>query len=95
MLGNVAGKDVTEVAGWDRHFDGSATGLLLGLKVGIKIIDDLGQNPRPVDGVNSPEGVLLFVIKVAENFLYDRLSVVKGPFHGQIKDVGVGDGRHL
>ena len=93
--GDVAGENVAEIAGRHREVDLVGPGLLAHLAPGVEVVDDLGEHPRPVDGVDRTEGVALLEVEVAEDLLDDLLAVVEGALDGQVEDVGIGDRGHL
>jgi len=93
-LRHKACEDVAEIAG--RHGeDDVGTPRLGNPEPGKEVIYHLGQDPRPVDGIDRPQGKPFLEGEVVEEGLDDVLAVVEGPFHGHVVDIGIEDGGHL
>ncbi len=93
FAGDKAGEDIAEVAGGHGKINLAAlSGQLQGRK---DIINDLGQDPRPVDGIDRAQMVLLLEGNIVEHGLDDGLAVVKGAADGQVEDIGISDRGHL
>ncbi len=94
-LGQVAGEDVAKVAGGDGEAD-LMTGIATGHPPpGVEVIDHLGEDARPVDGIDGAQAQLTLELQVAEELLDDALTVVEGAADGDGMDVGVQHRRHL
>ena len=93
--GDVAGEDVAEVAGGDGDLGGGGAGGLLDAEDGPEVVDDLGEDAAPVDGVDGAEVEVALEGEVVEDLLEDALAVVEGAVDGDAVDVRVGDGGHL
>ena len=93
---NVAGKNITEVAGRYGYLHGTLPGRLLLYPEGSpEVIDDLSKNPGPVDGIHCTKGILALESEVVENFLEDTLSVIKSAFDCEAMDIFIRHGGHL
>jgi hypothetical protein len=62
---------------------------------GVEVIDDLAENPRPVDGIDGAQGMGVLERQVVEQRLHQELAGVKAAFHGQVEDVVVEHRSHL
>ena len=70
----VAGEDVTEVTRWDYELELGGFWvryLLADMEAGKEVIDRLGKDACPVDGVDSTQAVLLIEGLVCEQRLHD------------------------
>ena len=89
--GDPARQDVAEVAGGDgeRHRPTAER------RRGGCVVDDLGHDPGPVDGVHRGEVVPVPEGGVVEHGLHEVLAVVERPLHRDGLDVLRGNRRHL
>ena len=102
-LGIVGGEDVAEVAGGDADVDGVAEGDLLLLDqggIGRHIVDNLGDQPPPVDRVGGREHLPVLPEfrldrRVGKDGLDPALGVVEVPFDRADRDVFPFLGDHL
>ena len=62
---------------------------------GGEIIDHLGGDPRPVDGIDPRQVQFVAKASMVEHALHHRLAIVEGALDGERVDVGRGHGRHL
>ena len=91
-LGDVAGKDVAEIAGRHGEIDG-ARGRAERHRRG-EVIDDLRDDARPVDRIDARQRDLVAELVVIEHRLHDRLAIVKGALDGERMHVGSARRRH-
>ncbi len=92
-LGDEAGEDVAEVPG--RHAE---TDLAVGSaeRDGRRhIIDGLGQDTGPVDGIHTGEAHRVAEAVIVEQRLHDRLAVVEVALHGDVVNIRRQHRRHL
>ena len=102
-LGIVTGKDVAEVAGRNAEVHWLAPGdsaVLCQTEVGIEVVNDLRNQPSPVDGVCAGKAnTALFKRfrhrRIGKNFFHTGLGVVKVSVHRVNMDVFSLLGRHL
>ncbi len=94
-LGHVAGEDVAEVAGGDRKADPEPGVAPTHPPPGVEVVDDLGQDAGPINGVDRAEVVLPLEIQVVEQGLDDALAIVEGAADGDVVDVRVRHRGHL
>jgi len=94
-LGDVSGEDVAKIAGGDGKIHGLVMLVPMDVQTAVDVIDHLGQDSRPVDGVDRPQAVLFFEVDIVEDGLDNGLPVVKSAADGDIKYIGVGDRGHL
>mmetsp|Transcript_6754 Transcript_6754/g.28334 ORF Transcript_6754/g.28334 Transcript_6754/m.28334 type:complete len:477 (-) Transcript_6754:1036-2466(-) len=91
---HMAGADVAEVAA--RHREADLLDIALrGLEVAGEVVDDLGQQTRPVDRVDRADAVLALEGQVVGHRLDDVLAIVKHALDGEVVDVGVLQAEHL
>ena len=91
--GHKTGKDIPEIAGGHREINHAP---LPGQQQrGIDIINDLGHDSRPVDGIDRAQMVLLLEGDVVEQRFDNGLAVVKGTTDRQVEDIGIDDRGHL
>jgi len=93
-LGDVAGVDVAEVAGWHGVIHLRALRQVK-REVGLDVVHALRQHARPVDGVDRADVVAALVGGVGIDGFYQILAVVKDAFDGDVVDVGVLQAVHL
>ena len=93
--GHKACEDIAEIAGGHREIDLVHPNASGNLERGMDIVDNLGHDPGPVDGVDRAQLMLVLELQIVEDGLDYCLPVVKGAAHRQIEDIGVGDGGHL
>ena len=62
---------------------------------GGEVVDDLGDDPGPVDRVDAGERQPVAEVAVVEQRLHHRLAVVEGALDGERMDVGRAGRRHL
>ena len=99
----VGGQDVAEVAGGHHHVHGLPQGegaLFRQPEVGVEVVDNLGQQPPPVDGVGAGEqqpvpGQQLLHLPIGEDALDRGLGVVEVPLNGADHHVAAFLGGHL
>ena len=93
QAGHVPGEDVAEIPGGHRegHRSSAATEAL----GGHHVVDDLGHDPGPVDGVDRREANLVAEGHVGEHGLDQVLAIVERAVHGHVVHVGRLHGRHL
>ena len=89
----VAGEDVAEIA--RRHGEGDGQFRRSHADRSPEIIDDLGHDPDPVDGVDGAEAPAPAEGLVVEHRLHQVLAVVEGAFDGDVVDVSGWNGGHL
>lgn len=81
LLGVESSEDVTKVSGWDGELDfrvGEGEGeLLLERKIGREVVDGLGEDPCPVDGIHGTEMVGRVEGWVGEEFFDNILSRIR------------------
>jgi hypothetical protein len=95
-LGEVTGQDVTKVSGGDDVANlGGSSDLVGEREVGREVVDDLGEDTGPVDGVNRTKVVGLAKNGMREKSLDNVLAVVESSLNGQIVDVVVENSGHL
>ena len=92
MLGDVASKDVAEVAGRDneRHFavrSPQRSG-------GDKIVGGLGNDATPVDGIDAREADAITEGMIVEHALHQSLAVVEVPVDSDGMDMSFGRRGH-
>ena len=92
-LGAVAGEHVAEVAGGHGEADRAAPAGQPGHRGDV--VDDLGHDPGPVDGVDRRQVDPVAEGLVGEERLDQVLAVVEGALDGQVVHVGRVDGGHL
>src|SRR5690606_13766194 len=94
LFGEVTGKDISEVTG--RHREGYRTVGRDHGKRGIKVTNDLSQEPRPVDRVNRYQRATVrqegLITKTGLNHV---LTIIKVTLKGDIVHVGFQNRRHL
>ena len=93
--GHKAGENIAEIAGGHRKIDLVHPNACGNLERGMDIVDDLGHDPGPVDGIDRAQLVLFLELQIVEDGLDDGLPVVKGAAHRQIEDIGIGHRGHL
>jgi hypothetical protein len=64
-------------------------------EVSLEVVDHLGGDAAPVDGVDRADAIFRFEFKVIGNILHNVLAVVEHPAHGDVEDVGVPQAVHL
>ena len=69
--------------------------MLGGLKIASKVINHLSQQARPVDAVHGANGVAPFKRQIGRYRLNDVLAIVEHTLHGNVKNVGVLQAKHL
>jgi hypothetical protein len=88
-----------KVAGWynkaDLVADLERIRLVHQGKVGVKVVNNLGEDAGEVDRVDSAELQVLVSFSVAKQDLDNVLAVVKGSINGEVVDISVGARRHL
>lgn len=89
----VTGEDIAKVAGGHRERHG--TRRTTQLQGRMEVVDDLGHDPRPVDGVDRHQASALEEALVGEAGLDHLLAVVEVAFDGDVVDVLAQDGGHL
>ncbi len=94
-LGDVAGKDIAEIAGRHREGQASVVFMAADMQAAVDVIDHLGQDPGPVDRVDRPEVQGCLELDVAEDLFDDGLAVVEGTMDGDVEDIAVHDRGHL
>ena len=92
-LGDEAGEDVAEIAGGNGERDRAVRAAER--DGGREVVDDLGDDPGPVDGVDAGQSEAVAEGVVVEHRLHQGLAVVERTFHRNGVDVGRRDGRHL
>ena len=92
-LGVIAGQHVAEIAG--RDGEGHRPLRRAERDRGDEIIDDLGEDAGPVDGIDARQAHLVAEGEIAEQVLDDALAVVERALDRQRMDVGLADRRHL
>ena len=97
LAGDVGGAHVTEVArGHDDADRGRGVGPFLGdAQPGGHVVADLGEQARPVDGVDGAHVPGGFEVGVHVDGLDQVLAVVEDAVDGDVDDVGVEEGEHL
>ena len=65
-LGHVAGEDIAEITGRDREADPVVGIAPAHPPPSIEVVDHLGQDARPVDGIDRPEVVMLLELQIVE-----------------------------
>ena len=95
ILGNIAGENITEIAGRNGKIDAAVPGLRPDLEPGINIVDNLCKNPGPIDGVDRTQMISVLEGNIIENSFDDGLPVVKSPSDCEIKDIFINNGCHL
>ena len=101
--GVIGSKNVAEIPGGHHHVHGLAQDALPlpdKLQIGIDVVDDLGQQPAPVDGVGAGEQhavrfQLFLELGVGENLFHAGLGVVEVALNGADRHVGALLGGHL
>ncbi len=61
----------------------------------MKIIDNLGHDPRPVDGVDRAQSPGAFELRIIEQRFNDGLGVIKRTLDGKVMDVWIQNRGHL
>ena len=92
-LGVIAGQHVAEIAG--RNGEGYWPLGRAKRNGGDEIIDDLRQDPRPIDGIDARQAHFVAKSEIAEQFLDDALTIVERALNRERVDVGPIDRRHL
>src|SRR5690606_32790390 len=95
FTGNMAGKNIAEIAGWHTERDFAGTALVRGSQPAPEVIDYLRGDARPVDGVDRTQAIRLFEFEVARQRLHDVLTVVEHALHRDIVDIGILQRIHL
>ncbi len=93
LAGPVAGEDVAEIA--RRHGKGNRRFRRPDFGPGPEVIDGLGHDPGPIDGVDGAEAPPLAEGLVVEHRLHQVLAVVEGALNGDVVDVIRRNGGHL
>ena len=98
--GDVPGADIAEVAGG--HGEADFSGVALGgvnlfgeADPAADVVDDLGHESRPVDGVDGADAPGALELEVAADVFDNVLAVIEDAVNGHVDDVGVLDGEHL
>ena len=97
LAGDVGGAHVAEVAGrYDDTHLGRGVGPLLGdAQPGGHVVADLGEQARPVDGVDGADVPGGLEVGVHVDGLDEVLAVVEDAVDGDVDDVVVEEGEHL
>ena len=90
---DIAREDVAEIA--RRHGKADGTMRRAQRQGGREIIDDLRQNPRPVDGIHPRQPHAIAEGEIVEHVLHARLGIIEIAVDGQRVDIGFNRRRHL
>src|SRR5690625_996518 len=88
------GKDIAKVSSRNNELD-LFPFLLRNTEIGIKIINALRENPREIDRIDRGNRIVFAKIRIAENLLQNRLSVVECSFNRQRKNIRCSRTGHL
>ena len=92
--GDMAGADIAEIA--RRH--GEADPLVVaasGAEIACEIVDDLRQQPRPVDRIDGADVVSALEVEVVRDRLDDILAIVEDAFDRDVVDIRILQAEHL
>ena len=93
--GDVTGEDVPEITSGDGNLHAGCACGIHGAECAPEVVDDLRENPCPVDGVDCAQVVFPLELHVIEELLEDALPVVEGSPDGDGMHIGIGQGGHL
>ncbi len=93
--GQISRKNVAEITRRHHDPDRAPAGSRHDAEGTIKIVYDLGQQARPVDGIRRTQFIVITERQVLENSSHDSLTVIETAAHGQAKDIVVRHSGHL
>ena len=92
--GHVPGANIAKVATGHGETDAFLVGLGH-LKISSEVINHLGQQTRPIDGVDRADFVAALEIQVVRNGFDHVLAIVKHAFHGDVENIRILQAEHL
>ena len=92
--GHVTGANIAKVATGHGETDAFLVGLGH-LKISREVINHLGQQTRPVDGIDRADFVAALEIQVVRDRFDHVLAIVKHAFHGDVENIRVLQAEHL
>ena len=91
----MTGTNIAEITRRHSETDLTAVGRCRGLKVTGKVVNHLGQQTGPIDGIDGADLVAALELKIVRNRFNNVLAIVKNAFNGDVVNVFVHQAEHL